>query len=57
MTKYIFDVDEVLRTPSRQVIEPDFLSYLLGFDDNCNMYIEGYCEKEYDNRTTWRRTL
>ena len=38
MTKYIFDVDGTL-TPSRQVIEPDFLSYLLGFADNRNMYI------------------
>ena len=45
MTKYIFDVDGTL-TPSRQVIEPDFLSYLLGFADNCNMYIVTGSDKE-----------
>ena len=38
MKKYIFDVDGT-STPSRQVIESDFLSYLLAFASNCQMYI------------------
>ena len=45
MKKYIFDVDGTL-TPSRQVIESDFLSYLLAFASNCQMYIVTGSDKD-----------